>query len=315
MRRFLASAVAGVATAHQRWAGDDRRTRPLRAAVQATTRRSVLAVAVGAWLGVALAAASPAMAIDEGVPDGDGHPNVGALVYDADGAGPGGFSYLCTGSVVSDRVFLTAAHCITAFPESDWGVMLQAGSPRNPVYQPGVFPDEFPFPALAPVTPAAEVAVHPRFDPEGRKHDVAVLLFPEGTFAEVTPVQLPGARLLDRRARRGGLRGQRFRLVSYGGDPEWGDTGPPRFILEGYRQKATAPFRALRRGQLLLHNGSASNRQGGLCYGDSGSPQFLGDTNLAVALFSEHDEDCRQDIFAQRLDTRSERNFLARYLP
>jgi hypothetical protein len=158
------------------------------------------------------------------------------------------------------------------------------------------------------------VVVHPGFDPETQEHDVAVLLFPAGTFAGVTPVLPPRARLLDRRARRVGLRGQRFRLVGYGSDPEWGDTGPRRFVVEGCRQTATAPFKALRRGRLLRQNGSASNRQGGLCYRDSGSPQFLGDTNLAVSLFSEHDEECREDLLAQRLDTRAERRFLSRYV-
>jgi hypothetical protein len=299
MRRFLDAGLEG----------EHRRTRG-----SSTGRARVLRSLLAVTLGACLAAASPAMAVDEGVPDGDRHPNVGALAYDPDGAGPSGFLYLCTGSVVSDRVFLTAAHCIAAFPDSAWGVTLQAGSPRNPIIRPGVFPDDFPFPTLVPVTPAADVVVHPSFDPDSQEHDVAVVLFPSGTFAGVTPVLLPRARLLDRRARRAGLRGQRFRLVAYGSDPEWGDTGPRRFIVEGYRQTATAPFKALRPGRLLLHNGSASDRQGGLCFGDSGSPQLLGDTNRAVSLFSEHDEDCREDLFAQRLDTQSERRFLSRYL-
>jgi hypothetical protein len=259
-------------------------------------------------------AASPAIAVDEGVPDGDGHPNVGSLMYDPDGAGPLGFAYLCSGSVVSDGVFLTAAHCIAAFEGARWGVSLDAGSPANPVTQPGVFPDDFPFRALVPVTAATDTVVHPNFDPETRAHDVAVLLFPEATFAGVTPVTLPSAALLDRRARGGGLRSQRFRLVGYGTDPEWGDTVGSRFILEGYRQTATAPFKTLRRGRLVLLNGSASTGQGGLCYGDSGSPQFLGDTSLVVSVFSNHDDACRKTILAQRLDTRSERRFLSEYL-
>src|SRR5918998_6953896 len=180
--------------------------------------RRVLAfvLTVGAAVVVTLIAAPPTTAVDEGVPDGNRHPNVGALLFDADRAGPGGFSFLCAGSVVSDRVFLTAAHCIAAFAGSDWGVTLQPGSPASPIAQPGVFPDDFPFRALTPVTPAAKVVLHPDFDPETRKHDVAVLLFPEGTFAGVRPVRLPQADVLDRRARRGRLRGQRFGLVAYG---------------------------------------------------------------------------------------------------
>ena len=66
-----------------------------------------LAATLGALLLLALA--PPALAIDEGVPDRDRHPYVGLLGFDLDGAGPTPASLLCTGSVLSDRLFLTAA--------------------------------------------------------------------------------------------------------------------------------------------------------------------------------------------------------------
>ncbi|HZD53439.1 MAG TPA: hypothetical protein VE175_10340, partial [Woeseiaceae bacterium] len=91
---------------------------------------------------------------------------------------------------------------------------LQPGSPGDPVVLPGIFPDDFPFPILAPVTYADDVFMHPRFG-EGqlRANDVAVLIFPEGTFAGVTPVELPSERQLDALAFQGGLRGQDFTLI------------------------------------------------------------------------------------------------------
>jgi hypothetical protein len=57
----------------------------------------------------ALAFATPAGAITYGTPDGDGHPEVGALL--APQAYSDGTWAACSGTLISARVFLTAAHC------------------------------------------------------------------------------------------------------------------------------------------------------------------------------------------------------------
>jgi len=248
-----------------------------------------------------LALAPPALAIDEGVPDRDRHPNVGLLGFDVDGAGPAAPALLCTGSVLSDRHFLTAAHCIPFPPPgSEWVATLQPGSPRAPVALPGVFPEEFPFPFTVPAVRGGVAVVHPDFDPERLAHDVAIVKFPKGSFAGVAPVAIPETRLLER------LRGRRsLRLVGYGADPERGD-GAPQFVIDGYRQTRTTSLRRLTHRQVEL--------KGGPCFGDSGSPQLLGDTNVAVSQFSDPGPDCTGPYVAQRLDTRSERRFLARFV-
>lgn len=257
-----------------------------------------------------LALAPPALAVDEGVPDRDRHPYVGLLGFDLDGAGPTPPALLCSGSVLSDRHFLTAAHCIPAVPpDVEWVVTLEPGRPAAPVAVPGIFPDDFPFPLAVPARRGGVAIVHPKFDGDRRAHDLAVIEFAQGTFAGVTPIELPKAGLLDR------LRPARrsFRLVGYGADPEFGD-GPPAFVVEGYRQTATAPFHSLTRRQLRLDGDAAATRGGSLCLGDSGSPQLVGDSNLAVALFSSHADDCRGLLLSQRLDTPSERRFLRRFV-
>jgi hypothetical protein len=180
---------------------------------------------------------------------------------------------------------------------------------------PGVFPDDFPgFSFLAPLTRARQAVTHPDFGGfDNRTHDVAVILFAPNTFAGVKPVELPKARQLDRVE----LGRAPVRLVGYGVDPEHGD-GAPQFMVEGYRQTATAPFLRLTGEQLLLDGDAAATRLGGLCLADSGSPQLLPGTNLALSLASDGGPEvdaCRGVIRGQRLDTRSERRFLARYLP
>jgi hypothetical protein len=56
-----------------------------------------------------LVVASGAGAITYGVPDGNGHPEVGALL--AQQAFSDGTWEECSGTLIAPRVFLTAAHC------------------------------------------------------------------------------------------------------------------------------------------------------------------------------------------------------------
>jgi hypothetical protein len=250
-----------------------------------------------------LALAAPAAAVDDGVPDRGRHPNVGMLGFDFDAEGQSPPFVLCSGSVLSDRAFLTAAHCISVFGDSvQWVASLEPGGPEQPAYEPGFVFDDFPFAITAPVERPLATVVHPRFDPETLAHDLAVLVFPKGTF-DVRPIELARPNLLDRLARKRALQDQFFTLVGYGADPDF--SGPePRFFARGYRATTTAPFVALSPRQLRLGRG--------LCLGDSGSPQFLGDSNVAVSQLSSDGESC-DEIVAQRLDDPSDRGFLARF--
>lgn len=260
----------------------------------------------------------PALAIGNGEPDGDGHPNVGLIGFDLDGPeGPLPPFALCTSFVVSDSVVVTAAHCIATAPEASWAVTLVPGGPDDPVTIPGIFPDDFPFPILAPAVHADAVVMHPNFG-EGhwQANDVAVLRFPEGTFEDVTPVELPLERELDSLAAFGGLRGQDFTLVGYGTVPI--DRTTDQTILKGFRQVASAPFQALTPESLILQATPEATDAGFVCSGDSGGPQFLGTSNLAVSLvggITNQGSPCGTGgRFMQRLDTPVIREFLLEFV-
>ena len=246
--------------------------------------------AVATLLFIALAPARPAHAIVGGMPDGDGHPNVGLLAFDVDGAGPAPPFVLCTGSVISDSAFLTAAHCIAVAPAAQWSVTLAPGSPADPVTDTGTLWDDFPFAVRVPVTSADEVVVHP-------EADLAVLRFAPGTFA-VEPVALPGARHLDRAFETG----EELTLVGYG---TGGHIGAGRFPFLGHRRTVSVPMIALTPRYLRF----LATAAGGACYGDSGSPQLL--DGVAVSIFAGGPPMmCRGAGRGERLDTARARAFL-----
>ena len=256
-----------------------------------------------ACLLTALALAAPASALERGSPDGGRHSAVGALAWHAPGQDPPAWNFLCSGFIVSDRVFVTAAHCIEAIPGVQWGATLASGSPGRPIAT-GTFPDDFPvFPVNVAVTSASEVAVHP-------DADVAVLRFPPGTFSRVRPIVLPPIGLLDDLAASGRLQREPFTLVGYGLDPEIVG-GELRFVMRGYRQWGLARFDALTEELLVLRPFRDGWRHGAnACFGDSGSPQLLGKSDVAVSLMHEHGEACAPPTIGQRLDVAEVRDFI-----
>jgi len=260
-----------------------------------------------AALGLFLAVASPAAAIDGGMPDGLRHPNVGALAYDADSVGPIPPVAFCTGSVISDHAFLTARHCIEPPlvplpPVFEWVITLDPG----PIQPGGFVPADFPAccRVSVPVARATGVVLHPGYtpgfvpgqDPTLGEHDVAVVLFPRGTFAGVKPVRI---------AR--GIHGRHVKLVGYGAELRDG-----ALYAGGVRKKARAPIADLSGNWLRIVNRNDGRPGGGAaCAGDSGSPQFLAGVQVSLL----HDAPgCSGIAYAQRLDTPAEQRFLAPYL-
>ena len=246
-----------------------------------------------------LVTAGPANAITFGHPDRDRHPNVGALLADWDTESPGP-DIVCTGTLIDERVFLTAAHC-TAFLDS-------IGIERVRVT---FTPDYDEDSTSLDGTFAGSYVTHPAYGTGGNNdpNDIAVVLLDKSP--GVQPARLPRARLLNDLRASHELDDRTFTAVGYGTVREDKTGGFHPLFFDGKRRYATQSALNLEKAWLLLSmNPSTGN--GGTCYGDSGGPHFLGgvNSNLVVSTTITGDAPCRATDKTYRLDTASARNFL-----
>jgi hypothetical protein len=73
-------------------------------------------------------------------------------------------------------------------------------------------------------------------------------------------------------------------------------------------------YNALTDGWLKISM-NPSTGDGGTCYGDSGGPHFLGNTNVVVSVTVTGDVNCRATDVTYRLDMPSARAYLEQFLP
>jgi len=252
---------------------------------------------------VLLLTAAPVSAVDNSVVDRSQRA-VGLLGFDVDGPGGLGPFILCSGFVISDHAFVTAAHCVVPMESvaASWVVTLEAGSPDDPVYLPGIFNLALynfgDFPILVDTVVATGHSVHPDFDPTTRTNDVAVIEFPTGTFS-TKPVKLASEGFLDRLHDVGVLYEVPVRLVGYGGDEYLGDY---LYAIPGYRKWGFGIALGLTDHKLMVGTNKVMDSQN--LAGDSGSPQFL--VGRAVSLASSPGA-------KQRLDTPLVQSFLSQF--
>ncbi|HUP89650.1 MAG TPA: trypsin-like serine protease, partial [Longimicrobiales bacterium] len=223
--------------------------------------------------------------------------NVGALMVDFVPAGVTGDDEVCTGSLISETVFLTAAHCVAWLP---------AG---HQVY---VTFDDNLYPAPKPLIAATAWYYDPAYGhDQADLHDLAVVILPKGATKGIKPLALPPAGYLDELAAKGSLSKTMFDNVGYGTGHS--QTGKPAFPYDGLRKWSKSEFMALQPSWLGLLMNTNATGEGGDCYGDSGGPKFLdSNRNMVVATVTTGDFVCRATTWDYRLDTPSARNFLGK---
>jgi len=249
-------------------------------------KHSLLGLGALATTALLAATATPAGAITNGVPDGNGHPNVGGLV--APVAYSDGTWIYCSGTLISPTVFLTAAHCAEA---SD-----RVRVTFSSAYQDGdkTYTGTFHGDPLYAKS-------------QGDPHDIAVVVLDKAARG-ISPAQLPTANSLSN------LSGsQQFTSVGYGAYEVTKGPGGHQYLYNDVRNVATGTLNSITQSWLKISM-NPSHADGGTCYGDSGGPNFLGTSNVIAATTITGDAVCRSTNVDYRLDTASARSFLSQYV-
>lgn len=243
-----------------------------------------------------VAASGVAWAITNGTLDGTKtdsqgtiyHPYVGALLY----TDSSGVTYPeCSGTLISQTVFLTAAHCNVG---SQVKVSFAREQPQG-----GWLSTSYPGTFVA----------DSRYDgKQGSRFDVAVVKFnsgisPPGVDTSKLP-KVPNVGQLDSFYKQG----QTFTAVGYGSTGQKSQTNN----YPDTRQYATSLFQSV--GPVYLKLTQNVNKTkgvaGGTCYGDSGGPNFVGapsSTNpkTIAGITNTGDTVCGSTNTTLRLDTPS----------
>lgn len=247
---------------------------------------------------VLLLIVTPLLAITFGWLDGNRHPNVGAWGFRSNGE----LVKLCSGTLISPTVFLTAAHC-TSYVQS-------LGITQGEVTFDSTFSATSKFyTGTIQTNPAFKSFLGP--DPG----DVGVIVFEEAIVG-ITPAALAPVGTLDKMFQDHELKNQSFTTVGYGVTAKF-EKGPPVFTPNFDRRYAISEFTALTEGWLHVSENPARGN-GGTCVGDSGGPTFLGsganETPFIVAITDKGDAICRASDVRYRVDTPSAQEFIGQYV-
>ena len=233
-----------------------------------------------------LVAVVPVGTVTNGQPDGNRHPYVGVVIQFIPNTE---FVTLCSGSALSRTRFLTAAHC---------------ADPALPVFV--SYKSAPPFSLAADFT---EGTFHPHPEwcvgcapglPGFDSNDVAVVVLNRprnpGAFALLPPPNLvdnlPNLTEVD--------------VVGYGTQGFSRGGGPPQEIFLFTRYFAPS---LLVQGdfswssEYVRLTANPAKGKGGICFGDSGGPDLLGDSNVVLAVNSYvTNGNCSGVTYSQRVD-------------
>ncbi len=236
-------------------------------------RRKMLVVVLSVMVMLALAV-SPAAAVTDGELDGDGHPYVGLMVAQLEDGTP---LWRCSGTLLSPTLFLTAGHCTEA-PAAHVEIWFDADVTDAAA-------QNYPFTGDVGGTPYT----HPQYDPN------AFILFDLGVVVLDEPVvmdeygALPTLNQLDSLKTQRGKQDVTFTAVGYGLQQSFPDAAAWKENNLRIRMVAHPKLNQINTpgftgdSSLLLSNNAHT---GGTCFGDSGGPNFLGDSNVVAGVTS-----------------------------
>ena len=268
-----------------------------------------------AWVGVlSLFVPTVAYAITNGTATDDEkreYDNVGSLVMRYDPDGPGGEAphtvQLCTGTLVSSTVVLTASHCMQLDEIPD----VYVGRPEDgqPWFTLDDVIDESGDGEIdGDVTLLTGTATPHELYAESNNYRYDVGAFVLDTpidVTEVAPAELAPIGYLDDKS----LRGSEFVTVGYGIVRETKTKSTQSFLPPRRRMKASQPLVSVTR-DFAHFSMSLARDHGGTCYGDSGGPHFNSAGEI-VATTTTGDIPCKASDRSYRTDTKIAHDFLS----
>ena len=252
-----------------------------------------------------------ASAITNGQPDEGNHPYVGLAVFDVlDDTGAQVPSHRCSASLLTPTVVLTAGHCTDGTVAARiWFDEVVQGNPEYP------FSGPTSYDGIAYTYPGFCIGCGDGL-PGFAAGDVGIIVLSEPVPAGVVSeyVELPSAGLVDTLANKTGID-----FVGYGVQEQIVGGGPPTWT--GSRVRLFAPSELVSGNfvhsdqfmRLALNPGGGS---GGTCFGDSGGPDLLAETNTVLAVNSYvTNGNCTGVGYSARVDTPDVLAWINGFLP
>jgi hypothetical protein len=293
-----------------------------------------LRLAVLGVFALLLTTAAPASAITYGQLDNGEHPYVGFMIFFSP-SDPGWFS--CSGTLLDSTTFLTAGHC--TFPVGTNGGATAGDSGGNDVwvtFDPTEVLNGWPARADYPTEAALYAArsawlnanpeftrgtayPNPAYDDFAEfpnNHDVGVVVLDEASsvtsFGQLAPLGTAEALVAGAKTKNDAL----VETVGYGIQAIH-----PHPLEVDTRYKSTSRIvevngNASKGGNLhTLNNPSAKGGTGGSCFGDSGGPVFVNNTNEVIAVVSYGNSNtCHGADYSWRVDTQDSYAFILPFL-
>lgn len=232
--------------------------------------RRTLALLATLVVGLALWSA-PAGAVTDGTPDtNNDYPFVGLMVAQDEDGEP---LWRCSGTLISPTLFLTAGHCTYGAEQVEiwFDADVQSGIPEN----------GYPYEGDVGGTPYT----HPDYTEDAfYLYDLGIVVLDSPVYLDEYG-ELPELNELD--ALRPGTRTV-FTAVGYGLQKSFPDAAAWKEQADRVRMISEPHLLQINGGivgdsSLLLSNNAST---GGTCFGDSGGPNFIGDTNVIAGVTS-----------------------------
>jgi len=233
-----------------------------------------------------------AQAIINGQPDGNGHPYVGIVQGTRNGQ-----TEFCSVVAISQKVVLTSAHCF-----DQPGVLLTFESDATAASRKVVSGTYNPDPQFCGDCSG----------PDFNSHDIAVIILDKGVKLSRYG-SLPDEGLVDTLASKTGVS-----IVGYGVqnfNTGGGQPSPSTNFSRYFAPVELIKTNEANSDEFIKVSANPSNDKGSVCFGDSGGPDLLGNTDTILALNSYgSDTLCNSVNYSYRVDTAEALNFIHQFL-